>query len=95
MLCFYSDTKESTFAHLSHLVTTYMLCNTVHTLTVLLKIFRNNFCRCVVIMPEEVYEHADEGLKYKKQRRVIFLLEKAGVLCKLDRGMTISVDILV
>jgi hypothetical protein len=46
-------------------------------------------------MPEEVYEHADEGLKYKKQRRVIFLLEKAGVLCKLDRGMTISVDILV
>jgi len=43
LMCLHSNTKEATSAHLSYSVTTWMLCDTEHTLIVRLKIFRNNF----------------------------------------------------
>ena len=46
-------------------------------------------------MPEKVDEHADEGLRHKKHWMLMFLLEKVGLLYKLDRRMTISVCIMV
>ena len=37
---------------------------------------------------DKVDEHADEGLRYKKQWKLIRLLEKVGLLYELDKRKT-------
>ena len=85
-LCLHSNTKETTSAHLSHSVAKY---HAVPDVLRLLKMFRNNFCHCTIITSENVEEP-----KYKKQKNMMSLLDKLGVLCKLDSRMSISLDYL-